>query len=314
MPLPLEIGGSAELGHAGISEQGAWYPPDVRHEGKVAQCRSSRYASRAQRAILRSESKPPEIVSRNDSAKPPAGGCPPAAAAYALSPADTPCAKASPNATLWLLRRNGIGERGICEFKRIEQTGPATLCGRRVRRFPGTRRRLGICNTYLDNDSAASLAKEQDVVALDAGTVPSRNCLEWRNTDIESGNRNEHRHSVQWKGVRHTSDTVGERKRMPSRERLVPAGQSPSAVVSATGWSASTPVIGSLPHSKQRPAPGRLHLCGSNPRESSFTPSGCSSPLGDTLPVERLPVILEFFADCPPWFSVAPCWPPSPGA
>lgn len=40
------------------------------------------------------------------------------------------------------------------------------------------------------------------------------------------------------RGVRHTSDTVASGKNV-ARERPVPAGQSPSAVVSATGWSGS---------------------------------------------------------------------------
>jgi len=39
---------------------------------------------------------------------------------------DTPCAQAS-NATLQLLRRNGIGAaRTLCEFKAIKQTGPTS--------------------------------------------------------------------------------------------------------------------------------------------------------------------------------------------
>lgn len=39
---------------------------------------------------------------------------------------DTPCDQAS-NATISLLRRNGVGgARDFCEFRQIEQTGPAT--------------------------------------------------------------------------------------------------------------------------------------------------------------------------------------------
>ena len=100
---------------------------------------------------------------------------------------DTPCAKAS-NATLLLLRRNGIGgARYFCEFKRIEQTGPATY---RVEEecadFQGDAPETRHLQYILDNDSRF-LAKEQDVVALDARyCAQSELPLEWRNTDIES--------------------------------------------------------------------------------------------------------------------------------
>lgn len=100
---------------------------------------------------------------------------------------DTPCAKAS-NATLLLLRRNGIGgARYFCEFKRIEQTGPATY---RVEEecadFQGDAPETRHLQYILDNDSRF-LAKEQDVVALDARYCAQAELpLEWRNTDIES--------------------------------------------------------------------------------------------------------------------------------
>lgn len=100
---------------------------------------------------------------------------------------DTPCAKAS-NATLLLLRRNGIGgARYFCEFKRIEQTGPVTYrveeaCADFQGEAPETRHLQYI----LEND-ARFLAKEQDVIALDARyCAQSALPLEWRNTDIKS--------------------------------------------------------------------------------------------------------------------------------
>jgi len=100
---------------------------------------------------------------------------------------DTPCAMAS-NATLLLVRQNGIGgARYFCEFKRIEQTGPATYrveeaCADFQGEAPETRHLQYI----LEND-VRFLTKEQDVVALDARyCAQSELPLEWRNTDMDS--------------------------------------------------------------------------------------------------------------------------------
>lgn len=100
---------------------------------------------------------------------------------------DTPCAQAS-NATLLLLRRNGIGgARYFCEFRRIEQTGPTSYVVEEA------------CADFQEDDAKTQylqyevvnndrfLTKDRGVTVLDARyCAQSELPPDWRNTDISS--------------------------------------------------------------------------------------------------------------------------------
>lgn len=100
---------------------------------------------------------------------------------------DTPCAQAS-NATLLLLRRNGIGgARDFCEFKRIQQSGSALyLVDESCADFQGgesQNRQL----EYTIESNIRLIAKGADGVVLDARyCAQSELPPDWRETDIST--------------------------------------------------------------------------------------------------------------------------------
>lgn len=98
---------------------------------------------------------------------------------------DTPCAQAS-NATLLLLRRNGIGgARYFCKFKHIEQTGPAIyLVEEACADFQGGAAEIRHLHYALE-DNARFLARDQNGIVLDARyCAQSELPPDWRDTDI----------------------------------------------------------------------------------------------------------------------------------
>ncbi len=100
---------------------------------------------------------------------------------------DTPCAEAS-NATLLLLRRDGIGgARYFCEFRHIEQTGPATY---RVEEacagFQGDDAETRHLDYVIEND-VRFVSRDQDGAVLDARYCAQSDLpADWRDTDIRS--------------------------------------------------------------------------------------------------------------------------------
>jgi hypothetical protein len=100
---------------------------------------------------------------------------------------DTPCAQAS-NATLLLLRRNGIGgARDFCEFKRIQESGPGTfLVDESCADFQGSTAESRQLHYVVEND-VRFVAKDRDGIVLDARyCAQSALPPDWRTTDIEA--------------------------------------------------------------------------------------------------------------------------------
>lgn len=143
----------------------------------------------------------------------------------------------------------------------------------------GTRRRLGICNTYLIM-TPASWPRSRTSSLLTLGTVPSRNCLSSGVTRTSSPKSNEHRHSVQWKGrpsyIRYSCERKECRSRTAGSCRTKPFSRCVSDwLVRVDTGNRIVAALNSAPFQV-------ASIYAAEPRESSFTPSGRSSPLGDT--------------------------------